>query len=94
MFENQPEGDENHKEEEEEERLVYDERFVWNNYLIEPLLHFRSRLSSVERRRLDDSSMIVSESSLFVIGLLFSIFELQYSTPLLPTLLIFSHSFY
>lgn len=57
-----PEADDKDQDDEEEfkDDLVYDERFVWNSYLVEPILHFRSRLLGQERKKLDREGMIVS----------------------------------
>lgn len=38
----------------------YDDRFVWNSYMIEPLMSFRQRLDAEERRRLDEECFLVS----------------------------------
>ncbi|RMZ82951.1 hypothetical protein DV737_g1751, partial [Chaetothyriales sp. CBS 132003] len=37
-----------------------DEGLLWNSYMIDPLLQFRSRLASHERNALDDSRMLTS----------------------------------
>lgn len=37
----------------------YDGRFVWNNYMIEPLIHFRERLDRAHRARLDDGCFLL-----------------------------------
>jgi len=42
-----------------QERLVYDERFVWNEYIIRSLLDFRERLEPHEREELDRCQFLV-----------------------------------
>lgn len=37
----------------------YDDRFVWNSYMLEPLLEFRSRLETPERQALDAEGFFV-----------------------------------
>ena len=37
-----------------------DDNFLWNSYLINPLIQFRSRLGAAERRQLDDSQILTS----------------------------------
>lgn len=37
----------------------YDDRFVWNSYMMEPLLDFRNRLEEPERRALDTEGFFV-----------------------------------
>ncbi|KAK2750115.1 inositol polyphosphate 5-phosphatase [Myotisia sp. PD_48] len=37
-----------------------DEDFLWNSYMIGPLLQFRSQLSTSDRQRLDDSKILTS----------------------------------
>ena len=39
---------------------IFDERFVWNEYLVDSLLDFRSRLSLQERTEFDRCQFIVS----------------------------------
>ncbi len=38
----------------------YDERFVWNSYMLEPLLEYRKRLVEEERENFDTGGFIVS----------------------------------
>ena len=42
------------------ETLTFDERFVWNEYIIRSLLDFRERLELQEREDLDRCQFIVS----------------------------------
>ena len=37
-----------------------DENFLWNSYMIDPLIKFRSRLGAVERQQLDESLILTS----------------------------------
>ncbi|EST05593.1 Endonuclease/exonuclease/phosphatase [Kalmanozyma brasiliensis GHG001] len=37
----------------------YDSRFVWNNYMIEPLISFRERLDRSDRARIDDGCFLL-----------------------------------
>ena len=41
------------------DELVFDERFVWNEYIIRSLLDFRERLDGHEREDLDRCQFIV-----------------------------------
>ena len=41
----------------------YDDRFVWNSYMIEPLLEYRSRMEVEEQRIFDAGGFIVSRAS-------------------------------
>lgn len=43
---------------------VYDERFIWNEYIVRSLLDFRERLEPSERSELDECQFIVSSSPL------------------------------
>ncbi len=47
------------------ERLVYDERFVWNEYIIRSLLDFRERLEPHEREELDRCQFLVFSGPAF-----------------------------
>ncbi len=41
------------------EHLIYDERFVWNEYIVRSLLDFRERLNPVEKDDLDSCQFLV-----------------------------------
>lgn len=43
---------------------IFDERFVWNEYIVRSLLNFRERLDSLEREELDKCQFIVRLCSL------------------------------
>lgn len=62
---------------------VYDERFVWNEYIVKSLLDFRERLDPQEREELDRSRFIVGHcvlraAGLVIIGSALSCRSLQY----------------
>lgn len=42
------------------EHLIYDERFVWNEYIIRSLLDFRERLDPIDKDDLDSCRFLVS----------------------------------
>lgn len=44
-----------------------DEDFLWNSYMIDPLIKFRSRLSALERNTLDESRILTSAIRGFVL---------------------------
>jgi hypothetical protein len=44
---------------------IFDERFVWNEYIVRSLLNFRERLDSLEREELDKCQFIVRSCPLF-----------------------------
>ncbi|KAH8145561.1 uncharacterized protein LAJ45_10361 [Morchella importuna] len=48
----------------------FDDAFLWNSYMIQPLLKFRSRLSESERTALDNSNILTSTIRGFVESLL------------------------
>lgn len=43
---------------------AFDERFVWNEYIVRSLLDFRERLDAQEREEIDRCQFIVSVHSL------------------------------
>lgn len=43
---------------------IFDERFVWNEYIVRSLLNFRERLDPLEREELDKCQFIVRSCSL------------------------------
>ena len=43
--------------------LVYDERFLWNEYIVRSLLDFREKLDVEEKRDMDLCQFIVSDSN-------------------------------
>ena len=47
------------------ETLIFDERFVWNEYIIRSLLDFRERLEAQDREDLDQCQFLVSSLFLF-----------------------------
>ena len=51
------------------ETLTFDERFVWNEYIIRSLIDFRERLDPYERDEMDRCQFIVREISFFQVSL-------------------------
>ena len=49
------------------ETLIFDERFVWNEYIIRSLLDFRERLEAQDREDLDRCRFIVSSLSFTIL---------------------------
>ena len=47
---------------------TYDERFVWNEYIVRTLLDFRDRLDAHEREELDQCQFIVSYHVMYIIN--------------------------
>jgi len=55
------------REEVQHDISSYDGRFVWNSYMIEPMMDFRSRLETEERRKLDRECFLVRKRALCAI---------------------------